>query len=137
VTNDGQNAKNDLSYTFADGSVPQFQLYWNPSMSIDRFAFDSASTLDNIRVPVFFEYLLTLLVIPAWFILRRSGLSLLLVSAVLSQAAFTGASWMLVGMRHKEEVSILPITVLAYSLVIYAVAKYLKTLVVRKRNNVT
>jgi hypothetical protein len=137
VTNDGQNAKNDLSYTFADGSVPQFQLYWNPSMSIDRFAFDSASTLDNIRVPVFFEYLLTLLVIPAWFILRRSGLSLLLVSAVLSQAAFTGASWMLVGMRHKEEVSILPITVLAYSLVIYAVAKYLKTLVIRKRNNVT
>jgi hypothetical protein len=35
---------------------------------------------------------------------------------------------MLVGMRHKEEVSILPITVLAYSLVIYAVAKYLKEL---------
>jgi hypothetical protein len=43
---------------------------------------------------------------------------------------------MLVGMRHKEEVSILPITVLAYSLVIYAVARYLKTLVVRERNNV-
>jgi hypothetical protein len=45
-----------------------------------------------------------------------------------------GASWMLVGMRHKEEVSILPITVLAYSLVIFAIAKYLKELFVRERN---
>jgi hypothetical protein len=45
-----------------------------------------------------------------------------------------GASWMLVGMRHKEEVSILPITVLSYSLVIFAIAKYLKQLLVRERN---
>jgi hypothetical protein len=45
-----------------------------------------------------------------------------------------GASWMLVGMRDKEEVSILPITVLAYSLVIYAMAKYLEELFVRERN---
>jgi hypothetical protein len=130
------NASNDLSYTFADGSVPQFQLYWNPSMAIDKFAFDVASTLDKIRVPVWIEYLLTLLVIPAWFILRRSGLSLLLASAVLSQAAFMGASWMLVGMRHKEEVSILPTTVLLYSLVIFAIAKYVKTLFVRIRDKV-
>jgi hypothetical protein len=43
-----------------------------------------------------------------------------------------GASWMLVGMRHKEEVSILPVTVLAYSLVIFAIAKYLKVMFVRK-----
>jgi hypothetical protein len=103
-------------------------------MSIDKFAFDVASTLDKIRVLVWIEYLLTLLVIPAWFLLRRSRLSLLLVSAVLSQAAFMGASWMLVGMRHKEEVSILPITVLAYSLVIFAISKYLKELFVRERN---
>ena len=131
----GPNASNDISYSFAEVSgPPQFQLYWHPSMSIDKFAFDLASTLDKIRVPVWIEYLLTLLVIPAWFLLRRSGLSLLLVSAVLSQAAFMGASWMLVGMRHKEEVSILPITVLAYSLVIFAIAKYLKELFVRERN---
>jgi hypothetical protein len=64
-------------------------------------------------------------------------MSLLLVSAVLSQAAFMGASWMLVGMRHKEEVSILPITMLAYSLVIYAMSKYLKELLVTKPNTVT
>ncbi len=121
------NASNVLSYSFAVVSgPPQFQLYWNPSVSIDKFAFDLASTLDKIRVPVWIEYLLTLLVIPAWFVLRRSGLSLLLVSGVLGQAAFMGASWMLVGMRHKEEVSILPITVLVYSLVIYAMAKYLR-----------
>jgi hypothetical protein len=44
------------------------------------------------------------------------------------------ASWMLVGVRHKEEVSILPITVLVYSLVIFAIAKYLKTFIVRKRD---
>ena len=120
----GPNASNDLSYSFAEVSgPPQFQLYWNPSTAIDKFAFDLASKLEKIRVPVWIEYLLTLLVIPAWFLLRRSGLSLLLVSAVLSQAAFMGASWMLVGMRHKEEVSILPITVLAYSLVIYALVK--------------
>jgi hypothetical protein len=120
----GPNASNDLSYSFAEVSgPPQFQLYWNPSMAIDKFAFDLASTLDKLRVPVWIEYLLTLLVVPAWFVLRRSGLSLLLVSAVLSQAAFIGASWMLVGMRHKEEVSILPITVLAYSLVIFALTK--------------
>jgi hypothetical protein len=74
------------------------------------------------------------LVIPAWFVLRRSGLSLLLVSGVLGQAAFTGASWMLVGMRHKEEVSILPIAVLVYSLVIYAVAIYLREFIARERN---
>jgi len=60
-------------------------------------------------------------------------MSILLVSALLSQAAFMGASWMLVGMRHKEEVSILPTTVLVYSLVIYATANYIKTLFVRKR----
>jgi hypothetical protein len=42
------------------------------------------------------------------------------------------ASWMLVGMRHKEEVSILPVTVLAYSLVIYAGAKYLRVFFARK-----
>jgi hypothetical protein len=131
----GPNASNDISYGFAEVSgPPQFQPYWHPSLSIDKFAFDLASTLDKIRVPVWIEYLLTLLVVPAWFVLRRSGLSLLLVSAVLSQAAFMGASWMLVGMRHKEEVSILPITVLAYSLVIYALAKYLKTLSMEKRN---
>jgi len=129
------NANNDISYSFAEVSgPPQFQLYWHPSMAIDKFAFDLASTLDKIRVPVWIEYLLTLLVIPAWFLLRRSLLSLLLVSSVLSQAAFMGASWMLVGMRHKEEVSILPITVLAYSLVIFAIAKYLKELFVRERN---
>jgi hypothetical protein len=127
------NEINKLSYSFAEVSgPPQFQLYWNPSMSIDKFAFDLASTLDKIRVPVWIEYLLTLLVIPALFVLRRYGLSLLLVSAVLSQAAFMGASWMLVGMRHKEEVSILPITVLGYSLVIFAMAKYLRTLLARK-----
>jgi hypothetical protein len=74
------------------------------------------------------------LVIPAWFLLRRSGLSLLLVSAILSQAAFLGASWMLVGMRHKEEVSILPITVLGYSLVIFALIQYFRTLLVRNQN---
>jgi hypothetical protein len=131
----GSNTNNDLSYSFAeDSGPPQFQLYWNPSMSIGKFAFDLASTLENIRAPVWSEYLLTLLVIPAWLVLRRSGFSLLLVSAVLSQAAFTGASWMLVGMRHKEEVSILPITALAYSLVIFALAKYLRTLFVRKQN---
>jgi hypothetical protein len=129
------NADNDISYSFAEVSgPPQFQLYWHPSMVVDKFAFDLASTLERIRVPVFVEYLLTLLVIPAWFLLRRSGLSLLLLSAVLSQAAFMGASWMLVGMRHKEEVSILPITVLSYSLVIFAIAKYLKQLLVRERN---
>jgi hypothetical protein len=44
------------------------------------------------------------------------------------------ASWMLVGVRHKEEVSILPITVLVYSLVIFAMANYLKAFIVRKRN---
>lgn len=105
-------------------------------MSIDKFAFDVASTLDKIRVPVWIEYLLTLLVVPAWFVLRRSGLSLLLVSAILSQAAFMGASWILVGMRHKEEVSILPITVLAYSLVIFAIAKFFRDLFVTKQNMV-
>jgi hypothetical protein len=47
---------------------------------------------------------------------------------VLNQAAFMGASWMLVGMRHKEEVSILPITVLAYSIVIYAVANQINVM---------
>jgi hypothetical protein len=103
-------------------------------MVIDKFAFDLASTLEKMRVPVWVEYLLTLLAIPAWFVLRRSGLSLLLVSASLSQAAFMGASWILVGMRHKEEVAILPIAVLAYSLVIYAMAKYLRTLVARKQS---
>jgi hypothetical protein len=100
-------------------------------MTIDKSALDLASNLDKLRVPVWIEYLLTLLVVPAWFVLRRFGLSLLLVSALLSQAAFMGASWMLVGMRHKEEVSILPITVLAYSLVIFALVKYLGTLVVK------
>jgi hypothetical protein len=103
-------------------------------MAIDKFAFDLASTLEKIRVPVWIEYLLTLLVIPAWFVLRRSGLSLLLVSSLLGHAAFMGASWMLVGMRHKEEVSILPVTVLAYSLVIFALAKYLQTVFVRLVN---
>jgi hypothetical protein len=133
----GPNSSNDLSYSFAEVSgPPQFQPYWNPSVAIDKSAFDLASTLEKIRAPVWIEYLLTLLVIPAWFVLRRSGLSLLLVSAVLSQAAFMGASWMLVGMRHKEEVSILPITVLAYSLVIYAMAKYLRTLFEEKRTQV-
>jgi hypothetical protein len=127
LDSDAPNASNYLSYSFAEVSgPPQFQPYWNPSMSIDKFAFDLASTLDKIRVPVWIEYLLTLLVIPAWFLLRRSGMSLLLVSAVLSQAAFMGASWMLVGMRHKEEVSILPIAVLVYSLVVFAAAKCLK-----------
>jgi hypothetical protein len=37
-------------------------------------------------------------------------------------------------MRHKEEVSILPITVLVYSLVIYAMAKNLKEFIARERN---
>ena len=134
-TEDGPNASNDLRYNFAEVSgPPPFQLYWNPSMAIDKSAYDLASTLYNIRIPVWIEYLLTLLVIPAWFVLRRSGLSLLLVSALLSQAAFMGASWMLVGMRHKEEVSILPITVLVYALVIFAVAMKLKTFFLRKRN---
>jgi hypothetical protein len=41
---------------------------------------------------------------------------------------------MLVGVRHKEEVSILPITVLVYSLVIFAMAKYLKAFIVRKQS---
>jgi hypothetical protein len=128
LNSNGPNASNDISYSFEEVSgPPQFQPYWNPSMSIDKFAFDLASTLDKIRVPVWIEYLLTLLVIPTWFVLRRSGLALLLVSAVLSQAAFMGASWILIGMRHKEEVSILPITVLVYSLVLFAMAKYLKT----------
>jgi hypothetical protein len=71
------------------------------------------------------------MVVPAWFALRRSGLSLLLVSAVLSQAAFMGASWMLVGMRHKEEVSILPVTVLVYALVIFAAANFLKGFIMK------
>jgi hypothetical protein len=44
-----------------------------------------------------------------------------------------GASWMLVGMRHKEEVSILPITVLVYSLVFFALVKYFRDLAVRKQ----
>jgi hypothetical protein len=136
-TSSGPITSNDLGYSFVEGSAPpNYQFYWNPSMTIDRHAFDLASTLDKIRAPFWIEYLLTLLVIPAWFALRRSGLSLLLVSAVLSQAAFMGASWMLVGMRHKEEVSILPITALAYSLVIFALAKYLRTLFVRKQNKV-
>jgi hypothetical protein len=131
----GPNLSHDLSYSFAEVSGPsQFQPYWNPSMVIDKFAFDLASTLEKIRVPVWIEYLLTLLAIPAWFLLRRSGLSLLLVSTLLSQVAFMGASWMLVGMRHKEEVAILPVTVLAYSLAIFAIAKYLKQLMVRERN---
>jgi hypothetical protein len=131
------NASNDLSYSFAEVSgPPQFQLYWNPSMVIDKFAFDLASSLEKIRVPVWIEYLMTLLVIPAWFVLRRSGMSRLLVSAVLSQAAFMGASWMLVGMRHKEEVAILPITALIYSLVVFALARHLKELIVRKSNKV-
>jgi hypothetical protein len=134
---DSPNAKNDLIYSFSEGSgVPTYQFYWNPSMAIDQFAFDIASSLDKIRVPVWVEYLLTLLVIPAWFVLRRSRLSLLLLSAVLSQVAFMGASWMLIGMRHKEEVSILPTTVLAYSLVIFTIAKYLKTVIVRERKKV-
>jgi hypothetical protein len=134
LKSDGPNANNDLMYSFSEGSgPPQFQLYWNPSMTIDKSALDLASTLDKIRVPVWIEYLLTVLVIPAWFVLRRSGMSLLLVSAVLSQAAFMGASWMLVGMRHKEEVSILPITVLVYSLVIYALVKYIGSLLLEKK----
>jgi len=135
-SSDGPNASNDLNYSFAHGSVLPFQSYWSPSLVIDKFAFDLASNLERIRVAVWVEYLLTLLVIPAWFVLRRSGLSLLLVSAVLSQAAFMAASWMLVGVRHKEEVSILPITVLVYSLVIFAMTKYLKGFISRKRNKV-
>jgi hypothetical protein len=135
LNSNGPDANNDLSYNFSEGSgPPTYQFYWNPSMTIDKSALDLASTLDKIRIPVWMEYLLTLLVIPAWFVLRRSGLSLLLVSTVLSQAAFMGASWMLVGMRHKEEVSILPITVLVYSLVIYATAKYLRESFARERN---
>jgi hypothetical protein len=134
LKSDGPNANNDLMYSFSEGSgPPQFQLYWNPSMTIDKSSLDLASILDKIRVPVWVEYLLTVFVIPAWFLLRRSGMSLLLVSAVLSQAAFMGASWMLVGMRHKEEVSILPITVLVYSLVIYALVKYIGSLLLEKK----
>jgi hypothetical protein len=41
-----------------------------------------------------------------------------------------------VGMRHKEEVSILPITVLAYSLVIFALAQYFRALFVKQRSQV-
>jgi hypothetical protein len=131
---DGPNANNDLIYSFSEGSgVPTYQFYWNPSMTIDKSALDLASTLDKIRVPVWIEYLLTVFVIPVWFLLRRSGMSLLLVSAVLGQAAFMSASWMLVGMRHKEEVSILPITVLVYSLVLFALVKYFRDLAVRKQ----
>jgi hypothetical protein len=127
-TNIDSNVVNDLSYSFSEGAgPPTYQFYWNPSMAIDKSAFELASTLDKLRVPVWIEYLLTILIIPAWFVLRRSGLSLLLVSAVLSQAAFMAASWMLVGMRNKEEVSILPITVLVYSLVIFALAKVVLT----------
>jgi hypothetical protein len=48
-----------------------------------------------------------------------------------------GASWILVGMRHKEEVAILPVTVLAYSLVIFAIAKYLRDLFLRNQIKVT
>jgi hypothetical protein len=137
LNSNGTNPSNDLSYSFAEVSgPPQFQLYWNPSMVIDKFAFDLASTLEKIRVPVWIEYLLTLSAIPAWFVLRRSGLSLLLVSALLSQSAFLGASWILVGMRHKEEVAILPITVLVYSLVIFAIAKYFRELFLRNQNKV-
>jgi hypothetical protein len=137
LESNGPNASNDLIYSFAEVSgPPQFQPYWNPSMVIDKFAFDLASLLERIRVPVWIEYLLTLLIIPAWFALRRSGMSLLLVSAVLSQAAFMGASWMIVGMRHKEEVAILPITALVYSLAIFALAKHLRELIFRKRNKV-
>ena len=131
---EGPNPNNALMYSFSEGSgVPTYQFYWNPSMTIDKSALDLASTLDKIRVPVWIEYLLTVLVIPAWFVLRRSGMSLLLVSAVLSQAAFMAASWMLVGMRHKEEVSILPITVLVYSLVFFALLKYFRDLLERKQ----
>jgi hypothetical protein len=123
-TNSDLNDVNDLRYSFSEGAgPPTYQFYWNPSMAIDKSAFELASTLDKLRVPVWIEYLLTILVIPAWFVLRRSGLSLLLVSGVLSQAAFMAASWMLVGMRNKEEVSILPITALVYSLVIFALTK--------------
>ncbi len=123
-TNSGSNDVNVLSYSFSEGAgPPTYQFYWNPSMAIDKSAFELASTLDKLRVPVWIEYLLTILIIPAWFVLRRSGLSLLLFSAALSQAAFMAASWMLVGMRNKEEVSILPITVLVYSLVIFALVK--------------
>ncbi len=104
-------------------------------MSIDRFAFDLASALDKIRVPVWLEYLLTLLAIPAWLTLRRSGLSLLLASALLSQAAFMAAGWMLIGMRHKEEVSILPTTVLVYSLVVFALATFLKDFFTKEPNS--
>jgi hypothetical protein len=137
LNSNGPNPSNDLSYSFAEVSgPPQFQLYWNPSMVIDKLAFDLASTLEKIRVPVWIEYLLTLSAIPAWFVLRRSGLSLLLVSALLSQSAFMGASWILVGMRHKEEVAILPITVLVYSLVIFAIAKYFRELFLRNQNKV-
>ena len=132
------NAKNDLAYSYSEGSGPPiFQFYWNPSMAIDKHAFELASTLDKIRIPVWVEYLLTLLVIPAWFLMRKSGWSLLLVSAVLSQAAFMGASWMLVGMRHKEEASILPITVLVYSLIIFAFAQHSKTLFVSRQTKIT
>ena len=135
LDSNGPNASNDLSYSFEEISgPPQFQPYWNPSMAVDKLAFDLASTLEKIRVPVWIEYLVTLLVIPAWFVLRRSGLSLLLVSALLSQAAFMAASWVLVGMRHKEEVSILPVTALAYSLVIYAAATYFRELFLTRQN---
>ena len=75
LNSNGKNARNDISYSFAEVSgPPQFQLYWNPSTAIDKFAFDLASALDKIRVPVWIEYLMTLLVIPAWFVLRRAGM---------------------------------------------------------------
>ena len=120
------NANNDLVYTFAEGAIAGHQIYWNPSMAIDKFAFDIASTLEQIRPPVWFEYLMTLMAIPAAFLLRRKSFSLLLISALMSQAAFMAASWLLIGMRHKEEVSILPTTALVYALTLYAFVELIK-----------
>lgn len=103
------------NYSVPEGSVPQWNRYWNPSQTIWAPGAKVIEWAATLVLPRVVEIFICFLSIISLFFLRIHKDLVVRAVLFLFIVAFSSSSYVLVGMRDKEYTSLLPVLALFYS----------------------
>lgn len=133
-----QNGNGFVRYAVAQGDVPEFMRYWNPDQTVWAPGMRAIELLSTLMLPRGAEVLLALLSLAAILRLKERKRQIVgaVIAAVIAASAISG--YVLLGVRDKELISLLPTVAIFYAVGLAWLVTLLRgrfrTLVVRAKS---
>ena len=109
-----QDSNGFVPYSVPEGDVPQFMRYWNPSETVWAPGMGAMERLSKVVLPRFAEVGLALLSVAAILRVRERKHRMVAAMFLAVIAAYAILSYLLMGLRDKELISLLPTVAIYY-----------------------